>query len=93
MFKDSLFVDCNAFTQLAECENVLGNYQNAEEYFAIADSLFTNFSQQGKYKYIHFLLLNKRGNNLIMLGERDLLWSVLKELPKLRQERMMKEAS
>ena len=45
MFKDSLFVDCNAFTQLAECENVLGNYQNAEEYFAIADSLFTNFSQ------------------------------------------------
>lgn len=72
MFKDSLFVDCNAFTQLAECENVLGNYQNAEEYFAIADSLFTNFSQQGKYKYIHFLLLNKRGNNLIMLGEREL---------------------
>lgn len=56
MFKDSLFVDCNAFTQLAECENVLGNYQNAEEYFAIADSLFTNFSQQGKYKYIHFLI-------------------------------------
>lgn len=72
MFKDSLFVDCNAFTQLAECESVLGNYQNAEEYFAIADSLFTNFSQKGKYKYIHFLLLNKRGNNLIMLGERDL---------------------
>ena len=72
MFKDSLFVDCNAFTQLAECENVLGNYPNAEEYFAIADSLFTNFSQQGKYKYIHFLLLNKRGNNLIMLGEREL---------------------
>lgn len=72
MFKDSLFVDCNAFTQLAECENVLGNYQNAEEYFSIADSLFTNFSQQGKYKYIHFLLLNKRGNNLIMLGEREL---------------------
>lgn len=72
MFKDSLFVDCNAFTQLAECENVLGNYQNAEEYFTIADSLFTNFSQQGKYKYIHFLLLNKRGNNLIMLGEREL---------------------
>lgn len=72
MFKDSLFVDCNAFTQLAECENVLGNYQNAEEYFAIADSLFTNFSQHGKYKYIHFLLLNKRGNNLIMLGEREL---------------------
>lgn len=72
MFKDSLFVDCNAFTQLAECESVLGNYQNAEEYFAIADSLFTNFSQKGKYKYIHFLLLNKRGNNLIMLGERGL---------------------
>lgn len=72
MFKDSLFVDCNAFTQLAECENVLGNYPNAEEYFAIADSLFTNFSQQGKNKYIHFLLLNKRGNNLIMLGEREL---------------------
>lgn len=72
MFKDSLFVDCNAFTQLAECESVLGNYQNAEEYFAIADSLFTNFSQKGKYKYIHFLLLNKRGNNLIMLGEREL---------------------
>ena len=72
MFKDSLFVDCNAFTQLAECENVLGNYQDAEEYFAIADSLFTNFSQQGKYKNIHFLLLNKRGNNLIMLGEREL---------------------
>lgn len=71
MFKDSLFVDCNAFTQLAECENVLGNYQNAEEYFAIADSLFTNFSQQGKYKYIHFLLLNKRGNNLVLLGERE----------------------
>lgn len=72
MFKDSLFVDCNAFTQLAECESVLGNYLNAEEYFAIADSLFTNFSQKGKYKYIHFLLLNKRGNNLIMLGEREL---------------------
>ena len=72
MFKDSLFVDCNTFTQLAECESVLGNYQNAEEYFAIADSLFTNFSQKGKYKYIHFLLLNKRGNNLIMLGEREL---------------------
>lgn len=71
MFNDSSFVDCNAFTQLAECENVLGNYQNAEEYFSIADSLFTNFSQQGKYKNIHFLLLNKRGNNLIMLGERE----------------------
>lgn len=71
MFKDSLFVDCNAFTQLAECESVLGNYQSAEEYFAIADSLFTNFSQQGEFKYIHFLLLNKRGNNLVMLGERE----------------------
>lgn len=71
MFSDSSFVDCNAFSNLAQCESVLGNYQSAEEYFAIADSLFSNSSQQGKYKYIHFLLLNKRGNNLMLLGERE----------------------
>lgn len=71
LFNDSSFVDCNAFANLAQCENLLGNFQVAEKYFQIADSLFSNFSKQGKYEYIHFLLLNKRGNNMIMLGERE----------------------
>ena len=71
MFNDSSFVDCYAFSNLAQCENMLGNYQRAEEYFAIADTLFMSFSQQGKYRNTHFFLLNHRGNNLAILGDRD----------------------
>ena len=68
LFDSQSFLDCNAYANLATCQYMLGEFAEAEKNFAIADSLF---SDKPQYKKVYFMLLNRRGTNLVQLGETD----------------------
>jgi len=73
-FDKNNFSYCYSFARLAESESVLGNCQEAEEYYHIADTLLAKIDGIDN---IRALLLNRRAVNLTQLGYVELADSCL----------------
>lgn len=67
-YDESSFDVCLSYMYLGYCEHELGNYDDAEDYYEMADSLFW---ANDKWKKTHVLLLNMRGVNFISLGQTE----------------------
>lgn len=85
-FDENSFSDCYSLARLGECEYALGNFQEAEDCYQIADSLLAKIEGVDN---IRALVLNRRATNLTRLGNAELADSCLNAAFELDSESVL----